>query len=131
MSERMIFCLGDGKYERSGEGYQKNLRVFNQGVSEKEYERIRDSLDIELKLTEWNETTKNLDVYSYADAWKNWWEEATEKQRKSITDIKYFDHEIFTEITGIKDIETDKVTIKCEGKEVRISRESAKALNLI
>ena len=131
MSEYMIFCLGEGKYARKGEGYQKNYRIFNHDVPEKEWEKIKNSLDIKLKLTEWNEETKSLDVYSYEYAWANWWKEASKKQKESITKMKFFDQKIFTEITGI-DIEADsKITVKCEGKEVEISRESAKALNLI
>uniref|UniRef100_A0A6M3LNY0 Uncharacterized protein n=1 Tax=viral metagenome TaxID=1070528 RepID=A0A6M3LNY0_9ZZZZ len=131
MSEKMIFCLGDGKHESKGEGYQKNHRVFNQDVTKSEYEKIRDSLDIKLKLTEWNEKTKSLDVYSYTDAWKNWWDNAGKKDKESITKMKYFDQKIFTEITSIDVNKKDTVIIKCEGKEVEISRESAKNLNLI
>ena len=130
MSEYMIFCLGEGRYASKGEGYQKNYRVFNKDVSEKEYEKIRDSLDIKLKLTEWNEDTKSLDVYSYEDAWKNWWDNASKKDKESITKLKQFDQKIFTEITGIENIE-DKVEIKIDGKSKFISRKSAKALNLI
>jgi len=132
MSEKMIFCLGDGRCEAKGEGYQKNHRVFNQDISEKEYEKIRDSLDIKLKLTEWNEKTKSLDVYSYTDAWKNWWDSASKKDKESVTKMKYFDQKMFTEITGIEDIEVnDEVEIVIDGKSKFISRKSAKALNLI
>ena len=132
MSEYMIFCLGEGRYERKGTGYQKNHRVFNQDVSEKEYDKIKNSIDLKLKLTEWNESTKNLDVYSYTDAWANWWKEATQEQKESITKMEYFDKEIFTEITGIKDIDSeDEIEILVDGKKTYISRKSAKALNLI
>jgi len=131
MSEYMIFCLGEGKYARKGEGYQKNYRIFNQDVPKNEWEKIKNSLDIKLKLTEWNEETKSLDIYSYTDAWANWWQKATKKQKESITKMKYFNKEIFTEITGIDIESSDKVTVSCEGKEVEISRESAKALNLL
>ena len=118
--------MGEGKNESKGEGYKKNYRVFNKDISKEEYEKIRGSLDIKLKLTEWNEKTKSLDVYSYSDSWKNWWGKASTEQKESITKMKYFDHKIFTEITGIRDIENDKVKITCEGKEIEISRESAK-----
>ena len=131
MSEKMIFCLGGGKWISKGEGYQKNYRVFNKDVSKKEYQNIKDSLNIKLKLTEHNEETKSLDVYSYKDAWENWWKEASKKDKESITKMKYFDKAIFTEITGIDVDKKDTVTITCEGKEVKISRESAQALNLI
>ena len=103
MSENMLFCLGEGAYERQGSGYQKNNCVFNVQLEKDEVDEIKATLDIELKLTERNDSTKSLDVYSYTDAWKNWWEEATDKQKKAITDIKYFDPRIFKEITGIKE----------------------------
>ena len=97
----MLFCLGSDKYDSEGEGYQKNYRVFNKDVSNDEYSKIKDSLNIDLKLTEWNDCKKSLDVYSYEDAWKNWWECASDKQKATITDIKYFDKDIFESITGI------------------------------
>ena len=101
MSEKMIFCLGGGRLKSEGEGYQKNCRVFNKDVTKKEYEKIQNDLNIKLKLTEWNEKTKLLNVYSYTDAWNNWWNSASKKDKESITKLKQFDAEIFKEITGI------------------------------
>lgn len=105
----MIFCLGEGRWDRKGKGYQKNYRVFNKDVSKDEYSVIKGSLNVKLKLTEWNDRTKSLDVYSYPDAWNNWWEGASTEQKKSITDIKYFDEKIFKEITGIKIVKPELV----------------------
>ncbi len=49
-----------------------------------------------------------------------------------IKGLKEFDAKLFKEITGIDvDKLEDKVKVECEGKTVMLSRESAKALNLI
>jgi len=117
MSENMIFCLGDGKWERIGEGYQKNNRIFNKRVSTEELNRVRDLLgDVKITLTKWvNEkdlsddektpTTKQigglLKRFTYEDAWKNWWNEASKQQKDLILTLPQFDAEIFKSITGI------------------------------
>jgi len=100
----MIFCLGDGRTESKGEGYQKNYRVFNKDVSEDEYKEIKKSLSgIKIKLTEWIKQDNGgyLKTHTYEDAWKNWLEELTEEQRQAILDIKQFEEKIFKEITGL------------------------------
>ena len=43
MSEKMLFCLGEGKYVNQGEGYQKNYRVFNTDVSIDDYNEVINS----------------------------------------------------------------------------------------
>ena len=118
MSENMLFCLGEGQYESQGAGYQKSYQVFNQQVEQKEWEEIKNSLDIKILPTIWidkagmtAEEKKNNSVYkeiggylktfTYEEAWANWWKEASQKDKNKILDIKYFDHKIFTEITGI------------------------------
>jgi len=105
----MIFCLGDGRCESSGEGYQKNHRVFNKDVSEDEYGKIKKTLDIKIKVTEWikQDDGGHLKTYSYIEAWKNWLKESTDEQRQAILNIKQFDEKIFKEITGLtkKDLE--------------------------
>ena len=98
----MIFCIGDGRWEGKGEGYQKNLRIFNIDVSEKEYQKTRKLLienDIKIKLTEYK--NGELTVYSYEDAWKIFWDNASKTQKDCILNIKQFDAKIFKEITGI------------------------------
>ena len=124
MSENMLFCLGEGRLESKGEGYQKNNRIFNKDVSEEEFKKTRNSLDIKIKNTLWvdkkdmtDEEKENksgweqiggfLKVFIYEDAWKNWWNEATQKQKDSIFNIPQFDSKIFLEITGI-DVTEDK-----------------------
>ena len=119
MSERMIFCLGDGQYETKGEGYQKNYRVFNKDVDQKEWEEIRLLLSgVKISMLWWvdkkdmtDEEKENNSVYkeiggylkriSYEEAWSNWWNKATDTEKNKILGIKYFDKSIFKGITGI------------------------------
>ena len=104
MSEYMIFCLGDGRLKSEGDGYQKNNRVFNKDVSHEEYKEIRDNLPkIKLKITEWinQDDGGYLKTRNYEDAWALWWNGASKDDKQAILDIKYFDKDIFKEITGI------------------------------
>ena len=123
----MIFCLGDGRWESKGEGYQKNLRVFNQDVSETRYDEVKKILtdnQIKITLTKWTDykelekseqtaTAKQLGgllkTFSYEDAWLNFWNEATRKQKNCILDLPEFDADIFKEITGIDVKKRDSV----------------------
>lgn len=136
MSEKMIFCLGDGRWESKGEGYQKNLRVFNKDVSEERYQEVRKLLndnEVKISLTHWVEAEdmtkedkenysnwKSLDgclkVFGYQEAWETFWSEATQTQKNSILDLPEFDKDIFKEITGI---EVDK-TPSLKGKTVKV-----------
>ena len=134
MSEYMIFCLGDGKYESKGEGYQKNHRVFNQQLTKEEWNKVKSELSvIKIPLTKWidskdmtsedkdnSSTWKEvggiLKVLSYEQAWATWWLEAKQEEKNKILDCKYFDPKIFTEITGIKDF----VTTNLSGKTVKV-----------
>jgi len=117
----MIFCLGSGKSESKGEGYQKNIRIFNKDVSEKEYadtlKELREN-EVKIYLIKWVEEKdmskddKNnypnyrelggcLKTFAYKDAWASFWSNSTEQQRGCITSIPQFDAEIFKKITGI------------------------------
>ena len=127
MSEKMIFCLGDGRWESKGEGYQKHLRVFNQDVSETRYDEVKEILtdnQIKITLTKWTDykelekseqtaTAKQLGgllkTFSYEDAWLNFWNEATREQKNCILDLPEFDADIFKEITGIDVKKRDSV----------------------
>ena len=127
MSEKMIFCLGDGRWESKGEGYQKNLRVFNQDVSETRYDEVKEILtdnQIKITLTKWTDykelekseqtaTAKQLGgllkTFSYEDAWLNFWNEATREQKNCILDLPEFDADIFKKITGIDVKKRDSV----------------------
>jgi len=69
----------------------------------------------------------------YKEAWRIAWDKADETERKKTLDLPNFDADMFLEITGI-DVRkefSDKVTLTVEGRDVEISRESAKALGLV
>ena len=72
-----------------------------------------------------------LKTREYKDAFMASWKKASEEDKKKLFALPNFDAEIFKEISGIDVAESDKVKIECEGRTVEISRESAKALNLI
>ena len=42
-----------------------------------------------------------LKTYTYEEACANWWNAMSEESKKIIMDFKYFDAEVFKEITGI------------------------------
>ena len=131
----MLFCLGDGRSESKGEGYQKSFRVFNKQLTETEWNKVKSELpSIELPLTKWiekddmtaqekkdNSVWKEIGGYlktcSYEEAWSNWWKDASQKDKNKILDIKYFDQKIFTEITGIKDVQSKP---SLSGKVVKV-----------
>ena len=74
-----------------------------------------------------------LREYEYKEAWRKAWDNASESDRKKTLDLPNFDADIFLQITGI-DVRkefADKVTITVEGRNIEISRESAKALGLV
>ena len=83
----MLFCLGDGRWERKGEGYQKNYRIFNKEVSEEVFDKAYNNPEFKLPVSVWidkkdmSEEEKKkyticeqiggyLKVLSYKDAWK-------------------------------------------------------------
>ena len=131
----MIFCLGDVQTESKSPGYHRDYAVFNKDVSESEYEEILSSLsDIEVLPTKWieekdmtTEERKNvkiakeiggyLKIFTYEEAWANFWTTATKKQKDTILAVPGFDAAIFKGITGIEvddDIEgvsADEITL--------------------
>jgi len=138
MSERMLFCLGDGKYESKGDGYQKNNQIFNIQLAPDEWDEIKKP-NIKLPVTEWidkndmsaqekkdkpvyREIGGYLKVLSYEDAWAKWW---SENDHKEILGLPYFNAEIFKQITGIN--VASKETIKI-GNRTYDKNEVEKAL---
>ena len=140
MSEKMIFCLGEGKYESQGAGYQKNLQIFNTPITEDEYNKIKSELNVKnfkLPITKWiekkdmtdeekenhssyTETGGYLKVLSYQDAWKEMWSGMSKEDKNFLTTLPHFNNEIFEKITGIK-VEDDSligsyVEVKFDGK---------------
>lgn len=146
MSERMLFCLGEGKFESKGAGYQKNNQIFNTQVTEDEWSEARESLPgIKILITQWvdkKDMTKDekndnpvykevggyLRHYNYKEAWANWWSQASQKDKQAILDLPHFNAEIFEGITGIKDISISKQTVNIGGKEYEVTPELTKAL---
>jgi len=143
MSEKMIFCVGGGKYKSQGKGYQKNYQIFNQPVSEDEYKKVENVLDtknFKLPLTAWvkvedikgpttiqTQAGGYLKTQSYADAWEEMWSNLSQEEKNFITSIVHFDKNIFKEITGIdveekaEELTTDEV---CEelGRTIKIKK---------
>ena len=122
MSENMLFCLGDGKFENSGEGYQKNYRIFNKDVSKEVYEKVMETKPyFELPLAKWvdkkdmtaqekknssswEQTGGYLKVLSYEDSWVEGWKTASDEFKKWVKVLPNFNSTLFKEITGL-DIE--------------------------
>ena len=120
LSERMIFCLGEGKYESKGEGYQKNNRIFNVEVSKDDWDKARASLpELKIAVTKWIDKADMTDKekkdhlvykeiggflkrFEYKGAWGLWWDDASKSDRQKILDLPHFNAGIFEEITGIK-----------------------------
>lgn len=124
--------MGDGKWERKGEGYQKNLRIFNIDVSEEEYQKIRKLLtenDIKIQLTE--VIDGGLKAYSYQDAWSNFWDKSNKIQKDCILNIKQFDAEIFKEITGIDVSKKDTKNQELLNKADELIKEAVNGLQKI
>jgi len=140
MSERMIFCLGEGKYNRKGIGYQKNLMMFNKPITEEEYNtqiKYLQAKNFKLPIAKWIDykdlskdeqttTAKQigglLKTLSYQDAWKQMWSELSAEDRNFFKTLLNFDSEIFFGITGIK-VE-DEVSLK--GKTVKVEIDGQK-----
>ena len=119
MSEKMLFCFGEGKYEMNGIGYQKNYHIFNVPVSKDVYDKAislrpsftlplikwidkKDMTEQEIKdYTICEEIGGYLKVLSYKDAWKEGWSNASKEFKNWVQELPNFDKDIFLEITGI------------------------------
>ena len=146
MSEKMIFCLGEGRCESKGIGYQKNLMMFNKPITQEEYDtqiKYLNAKNFKLPIAKWVEykdldkdeqtaTTKQLGgllkTLSYEDAWKKMWSEMKQENRNFFRTLLNFDADIFEKITGIKiDEEAEEMTLKqiCEklGRTIKIIKE--------
>ena len=67
---------------------------------------------------------------TYKEAWSLYWGEASEEDKNTFKNLPNFDPEIFEEITGINVSSDNKVKVIANGKEVWISKESARGLGL-
>lgn len=98
-----------------------NIRIFNKpsGMSLRDFYRSRyweAMCSVPFVLTDWIWYTKDekaadpekerkggfLKVYTYEEAWANWWAEMDEENKKIIQSIPNFDPVIFKDITGIE-----------------------------
>lgn len=136
----MIFCLGEGQYESKGIGYQQNLMIFNQKVSEDVYNQTKKYLeakDFKLPVAKWVEykelskdeqttTAKQLGgllkTLSYQNAWKQMWTELSADDRNFFKTLPNFSAEIFEGITGIEiedeiSLKGKKVSVEVDGKK--------------
>lgn len=123
MSEQMIFCLGDGRLESKGEGYQKNYRIFNKSVAkERFHEVIGKKPNFTLPICTWTGQDK-LETLSYKDAWTKGWKEASKEFKEWIFALPNFDLDIFNKITGLN-LESINLQIPdLKGKEVEVKFE--------
>ena len=114
MSERMIFCLGEGKYERSGIGYQKNYHAFNKKVSEERYSEI---------LSKVKEVLKDLKLELNTEEWSEEWKKVTNKQWIELSLIPEFDKEVVEGIIEFElDLEQDDKTEEAISKLEKIKK---------
>jgi len=137
MSEKMIFCLGEGKWESKGEGYQKNYRIFNKEVSEEVFnQKYSSQPKFILPVSIWkdkkdmtSDEIKNhsvcheiggyLKVLSYKDAWAEAWKTASKEFKQWVKDLPNFNADIFKEITGIEfSEEVEEMTLLAVCKEL-------------
>jgi len=146
MSEKMLFCLGEGKYELKREGYQKNNQIFNVQVTEEEWDNAinsqpafilpltawvkREEMTDEEKenISGWSEMDGYLKSQSYQDAWKEGWANASQEFKDWVKNLPHFNPELFEKITGIKfESEVKEMTVseinKVLGYDVKIIKE--------
>ena len=146
MSEKMLFCLGEGKYELKREGYQKNNQIFNVQVTEEEWDNAinsqpafilpltawvkREEMTDEEKenISGWSEMDGYLKSQSYQDAWKEGWANASQEFKDWVKNLPHFNPELFEKITSIKfEAEVKEMTVseinKALGYDVKIIKE--------
>jgi hypothetical protein len=138
--------VGEGQFESKGAGYHKSYQVFNHQLEKEEWEKINNSLpmikiplclwidkkemtdDEKTEVKDWSQTGGYLKTSTYEAAWQVWWNEAKKEDKDSILNCPYFDAEIFTKITGLKDFSTD--SLKGAEVEVKVNGVSYKAIIL-
>jgi len=68
---------------------------------------------------------------SLKEAYVDAWEKASEEDKLKIFKLPNYNEDVFKEVFGFTPNVIKKIKVVCEGKEVWLSEESAKALNLI
>lgn len=110
----MLFCIGEGKCESRGIGYQKNYHIFNVPVSKDVYDKaisLRPSFT--LPLIKWIDKKDMTDE----DAWKEGWANASNDFKDWVKNLPNFDAKIFEEITGIDTTQCEAVK---SGDEIEV-----------
>ena len=98
-----------------------NIRIFNKpsGMSLRDFYNSkywRAMRSAPFNLTEWIEYTEEekakdpekekigeyLEIYTYKEAWANWWNKLSDENKAIIQQIPNFDKEVFKDITGIE-----------------------------
>ena len=118
----MIFCLGKGKHEREGNGYQKNYMAFNKKVSEDRYSEI---------LIKVREILKDLKLELNEEDWSDEWKKVIRKQWIEISKIPEFDREVVEKIIGFElDLDNDlKISDETLASAIKIVEASGKTIN--
>jgi len=133
----MIFCLGEGKYESKGEGYQKNYQIFNKEVPNEVFDQKYNSQptfklpiavwvdkkdmtdDEKNNISVWKGIGGYLKVLNYKDAWKEGWKTASTDFKNWVKGLPNFDAKLFQEITGIEigseSLKGKKVSVELDG----------------
>ena len=127
----------------------KEILVFNKMCKRKDWNNAEKPSWMFVKITEWieedNMTDKEKESYpsytttggylkvysSLKEAYVESWEKASKEDRELTFKLPNYDEEVFKEVFGFTPKVDNKVKIVCEGKEVWLSYESAKALNLV
>ena len=112
MSEKMIFCLGEGKYELKGIGYQKNHHAFNKPVSEERYNVIFNYC---------KEVLKDLKLELNKNNWSDEWKKVTTEQWNKLAELPEWDKEVVEGIIGFElDLKDEMITLS-NGNQVSLS----------
>lgn len=142
----MIFCVGQGRLESRGTGYQKNLQIFNTSITEEEYQKVKSALNVKnfkLPIAKWVKTedmTKDeksnwsshkqtggfLKTLSYQDAWTEMWLGLSQSDKTFFKELPHFNSEIFEKITGVK-VEDDN-NLSGQTVEVKVGEKVYKAV---
>ena len=112
MSEKMIFCLGEGKYEKKGIGYQKNYHAFNKPVSEERYQEI---------FKHCKEVLKDLKLELNKNSWSDEWKKVTTEQWNKLAELPEWDKEVVEGIIGFELDSKDEMITLSNGKQVSLS----------
>lgn len=123
--------------------------IFNKSAKRKDWDKADKPNWMYVNLTQWIEesemTDKEKEAYpsytttggylkaysSLTDAYVDAWEKASYEDKMKTFKLPNYDEQVFKEVFGFTPKVDRKVKVVCEGKEVWLSEESARALNLI